>query len=608
MALSNEAIVPLSLDRQQAERLDSAAEGLSKEQLIWSSGYLAGLASASGGVVQPAAVDGAAAAETTETLTILYGSQTGNGRALAETLYAQASARGVNAALVDMAEFTIRDIAKERWLAVIVSTHGEGDAPDDAELLLEYINSKRAPNLNALGFFVLALGDSSYAQFCQTGREFDERLAALGGTRLSDRVDCDVDYDAPAAAWFESTLDIAVDKMGSASADNAVARVPLQVVDNRPQYSKTRPFEAEVLANQRITGSGSTKTVHHIELSLEGSGLDYEPGDAVGVITPNPAELVAEVVDLLGIDGDFVSIGGESVTIEDALTHRLELTLNSGAFLTQYAALTGYDELATALDDAGQRQALLDDYQVIDVLRKWPFNAVSEARSIQSFVETLRPLTPRVYSISSSLESNPDEVHLTVAHVAYDAFGVAHSGVASTALIESFEEGDRVPLFIDKNPRFRLPESRDTDIIMIGPGTGVAPFRAFVQRRAESTGKGRNWLFFGDRQFDEDFLYQTEWQQHLKRHALDRLDVAFSRDQSNKVYVQDRLLENRAEIYAWLTSGASIYVCGDATSMAPDVHAALVSIVASEGGHSEEAANAYLKNMKRERRYLRDVY
>ena len=328
-----------------------------------------------------------------------------------------------------------------------------------------------------------------------------------------------------------------------------------------------------------------------------------------------------------------VVVGGDAIPLSEALTHRLELSLNSGAFLSAYSQLVDYEELANALLNDKERQALLIDYQVIDVLRQWPYvsgaakaagvsdttetleagvvssapNALNEDFT-QAFVDTLRPLSPRVYSIASSSEVAPDEVHITVAQVSYESFGLPHAGVASTTLTQSIEAGEHLPVYIDANPRFRLPENPATDIIMIGPGTGVAPFRAFVQHRAETGATGRNWLFFGDRNFDEDFLYQLEWQKYLKQNMLHRLDLAFSRDQQQKIYVQDRLLENAEDIYAWITAGASVFVCGDATSMAPDVHTALRTIVATQGNQTEDEAEVYLKTLKRERRYLRDVY
>ncbi len=612
VATSNEAPQPVSqnpaLNQEQAQRLDSAAGGLTKEQLLWSSGYLAGLATASIVSTNVPVVSGAGEESSQQTLTILYGSQTGNGRELAESLLTRARNSGIDARCVDMADYSTRNLVKERWVALIVSTHGEGDAPDDAELLLEFLHSKRAPKLDSLNYFVLALGDSSYAQFCQTGRDFDQRLSELGANRVSGRVECDIDYEGFAEQWFEDTLRITQEQFKSSSDELSAPRVPLQVVENWPKYSKSHPFMAEVLVNQRITGSQSSKAVHHLELSLEGSLLNYEPGDSLGVITPNPACLVDEIIQLLGVESAAVKVGDESVELRKALTNHVELTLNSGVFLTQYSDLINNADLSRRVQDTGLRTELLNGYQVIDVLRQWPYLPEGDkSAGVQVFVDSLRPLAPRVYSISSSAAVSPDEVHITVAHVSYTAFGSNHLGAASTALVENLQEGELLPVYLDSNPRFRLPENSNTDVIMIGPGTGVAPFRAFVQQRTELGAQGRNWLFFGDRNFDEDFLYQSEWQQYLRREEL-RMDVAFSRDQKEKLYVQDRLVENADEIYAWIEAGATVYVCGDAGAMAADVHAALRSIVETRGNKTQESAENYLTTLKRNRRYLRDVY
>lgn len=610
---------PFSLSPQQSQALQSASADLSAEQLIWSSGYLAGLAVGKldqnpGDQSRLGAAVAAPLSVTTdsEQFTVLYGSQTGNGRALAQALYQQAIASGLSAELLDMADFSVRDMAKLRWAAIVVSTHGEGDAPDDAELLLEYLQGDRAPQLSKLNYTVLALGDSSYAQFCQTGRDFDEQLETLGARRFGDRVECDLDYQASATAWSEKTIEVvkdALEEISGVDANLGKPPVTLQVVGSSGIYTRDNPFEAEVLLNQKITGDRSSKTVQHLEIDLQGSGLHYEPGDALSVVTKNPVILVDEFLAVLGVDGAVrVSLEGESIALSDALENRLEITANSGAFLQRYVQLVDHSQLATWLDDGERKRELLNDYQIIDVLHEWPLASALDDAQVQAFVDTLRVLTPRVYSISSSLLATPDEVHLTVAEVAYQKFGRPHWGSASTALTHAIKAGDQLNIFVEENPRFRLPQDVSTDVIMIGPGTGVAPFRAFLEHRIATKATGRNWLFFGDRNFDEDFLYQTEWKKELKLGNLHRMDVAFSRDQAQKIYVQDRLIENGQEIFNWLQNGARLYVCGDSANMAPDVHQALVDIVARYGNQSSEDAVKYLTTLKREQRYLRDVY
>ena len=369
------------------------------------------------------------------------------------------------------------------------------------------------------------------------------------------------------------------------------------------RFDKQNPFPAEVLVNQRITGAGSTKDVRHIELSLEGSGLSYEPGDAIAVIAENPPQLVDEFIEVFGGDGDKrVSVDGVEVSFRDALSHRLEITTPSLGFLRSWAELAGDGHLDQLLEDGHQLSKLIDTHQVIDIVRRYPVEA-----SAGRFVSTLRKLTPRSYSIASSHSANPDEVHLAVTAVRYTKFGTEHWGAASTHLADRLEVGDTVSIHVERNSRFRLPDD-DTPIIMIGPGTGVAPFRAFIEEREERSASGRSWLFFGDRNFASDFLYQLEWQRHLRNGKLTRLDVAFSRDQEDKVYVQDRIREHAQDLYRWLDDGAVIYVCGDAKHMAGDVNNALLDVLMMQGDMDRAGAEQRLKELRREGRYQRDIY
>jgi sulfite reductase (NADPH) flavoprotein alpha-component len=584
------------LDSSQTEKVQDALDGLTSDQLQWVSGYVAGLAAAQGtsepAVIQPAS-------DPSKTLTILYGSQTDNGRGVAEELAQEASARGLATNLVSLADYKPANIKRESFVSLVISTHGEGDPPDDAELFHEYLMSDKAPKLDDLKFTVLALGDSSYINFCQTGRELDSRLKELGAEQILPIVECDLDYEDPASRWSQDVIKSLPDELAS------VAEVPrLHAVKPVAPYDKHRPFGAEVLTNQKITGAHSSKDVRHVELSLEGSGLSYEPGDSLAVIADNPPQLIEELLAALGFSGDEeVTIKDSTIPIRDALRTELEITAPSLAFLKSYADLAGSEELLELLESERQLAEYLDKRQIIDIVREFPATL-----SPADFAGVLRKLMPRSYSIASSPLANADEVHLTVAAVKYQAFGTEHWGAASTMLSDRIAEGDRVSVFVDANPRFRLPTDGQTPIIMIGPGTGVAPFRAFVEQRAELGASGKNWLFFGDRTFHSDFLYQLEWQRFLKRGILQRLDVAFSRDQADKIYVQDRIREHAADVWAWLQQGAVLYVCGDAKQMAGDVHDALIDVLVTQADYDAESAEDYLKDLRRAGRYQRDVY
>lgn len=535
-------------------------------------------------------------------LTVLYGSQTGNGEEIASQLVSRARAGGFPVTAVSLADFKPANLKRESLVTFVISTHGEGEPPDDAELFHEFLLSKKAPELSHLQFCVLALGDSSYVNFCQTGREFDARLAQLGAERLAAMVECDLDYEADATDWVDQLVSRLPNLL---EARENIAIPALRAVGTVSTFNKSNPFPAEILVNQKITGGGSSKDVRHIELSLEGSGLSYEPGDSLAVIARNPPQLVVELLDELALDGDTsVSVGDQDLRLTDALTSELEITVISRGFLRDWAALSGNEELASMLQ-ASEPKGLglfFENHQVIDVVRLYPTEV-----GAQDFVGMLRNLSPRSYSISSSPDANPDEVHLSVAAVRYEAFGHEHWGAASTYLADRLEEGDTVSVYVERNARFRLPRE-DVPIIMIGPGTGIAPFRAFVEQRAEQGSAGDNWLFFGDRNFDSDFLYQLEWQRYLKRGNLTRLDVAFSRDQRQKIYVQDRIRENSKEVFRWLERGAALYVCGDSKRMAGDVNDALIDVLVNEGGMDAGAAANKLKALRGQGRYQRDVY
>lgn len=606
------------LSAQQAQMLSQLVDGLSGEQLAWVRGFLAGINHSVRQAGAPVGV-AASAAPAAPLLTILYGSQTGHAQEVAEHAKARAVAAGFKVDLFAMGDYKASRLKNDKLLLVAVSTQGEGEPPDDARDFYDFLHGAKAPQLDGTRFAVLGLGDSSYEKFCQAGKDFDARLAALGAQRLVPRMDSDVDYDAPAERWIEDTLQ-ALASVAAPAAPGKTAGVPegfslaalasgiapASASASSP-YSRKQPFDATVIENVTLSGRGSSKEVHHIELSLEGSGLTYEPGDALGVVAQNDAALVDTLIDTLALDPQATTTTQDStLSLRDAFLRAYDITTLSRAFLEKYAALAESSELK-ALLGAGNETALreyLNGRDVIDVVRQFPARKVKAAE----FVGTLRTLQPRLYSIASSLAANPGAVHITVGAVRYDSHGRARRGVASTYLADIAREGQTVPVYIEANRNFKLPHDSHAPVIMIGPGTGIAPFRAFVEERQALDAPGKNWLFFGDRNFRTDFLYQREWQRYVKDGALTKIDLAFSRDTEDKVYVQHRMREQGKELYAWLQEGAHLYVCGDADQMARDVNAALVDIVTEHGGLTPDAAAEYVKTLQREKRYQRDVY
>ena len=593
------------LNEQQWNAITQAIAGLNRDQLTWVSGYAAGMAAAQGGSVAPMMQGTPAVAGDAPTLTILYGSQTGNAKGVAAQCQAKAEEAGFNSKLVSMADYKPRNLKAETHVAVFVSTHGEGDAPDDAIELHEFLAGKKAPKLADTKYAVLGLGDSSYEFFCQTGKDFDERLGKLGGKAIVERLDCDVDYEAEAGAWLSKLIDSLKDDFSAAPQAAVAVQTGAAVQGVAAQtYTKKAPFKATLIDAQKITGRDSVKDIRHIEISLEDSGITYKPGDALGVWFKNAASLVSELISILSLNGNTeVSVADATMSLTEALTSKLELTLSYPNFIKSYQEATGSESLATLMEDKAQLRTYMAERQIIDIVRDHP-GKLSE----QQLVDALRPLTPRLYSIASSQAEVEEEVHLTVAHVDYEAFGHRHQGGASGFLCEYLEENGDVEVFVESNDNFRLPADPNTPVIMVGPGTGIAPFRSFMQERDVQGAEGKNWLFFGNPHFTQDFLYQVEWQGYVKEGLLDKITLAFSRDQEEKVYVQHRLLENGKEVYEWLEQGAHFYVCGDAMHMAKDVENALISIVQEHGGKSEADAKAYVVELRKAKRYQKDVY
>lgn len=603
-------------NQEQTDLLNRLLPTLTDSQRVWLSGYLTALASAgiSGGLantavsVQSAAPSAAAPVPAaSKEITILYGSQTGNSSGLAKKFAKALEAEQYQVTLSSMGDYKTGNLKKTSQLLVIVSTHGEGEPPDSAISFYEFLNSKRAPKLDGLRFSVLALGDTSYEFFCQTGKDFDKRLEELGGQRLVPRVDCDVDFSEDAGAWFSQVT--AALSAGSGSAALKTEDLTAQVEAGESSYSRENPFRAEVLENLNLNGRGSARETRHLEISLEGSGLDYEPGDSLGIYPENDPQLVDALIATLGWSGAEevpVSKSGDLLPSREALLRHFEITVLTKPFLTRLADITGHEGLVK-LVSPGEEEALkgyLKGRDLLDLVQDYHLQGIGP----DALTGLLRKLPPRLYSIASSSKATPEEVHVTVRAVRYEAHGRQRRGVTSVQLAERVQPGDTLPVFIQHNPSFKLPKDLNTKIIMIGPGTGVAPFRAFLSEREESGAQGESWLFYGDQHFTTDFLYQVEWQRWLKDGVLTRMDVAFSRDTEQKVYVQHRMLEHSKELFNWLEQGAVVYVCGDEGSMAHDVHAALATILIQEGGLAPEAAAERLTEMQRQQRYQRDVY
>ncbi|WP_145317944.1 assimilatory sulfite reductase (NADPH) flavoprotein subunit [Paenibacillus xylanexedens] len=601
-------------NQEQVELLNRLIPTLTDGQRTWLSGYIAAIQTsatiaAPANLVQAAPITGIApvsAPSVSREVTVLFGSQTGNSSGLSKKLAKKLEEQGLQVTLSSMGDFKPNGLKKIENLLIIVSTHGEGEPPDNAIPLHEFLNSKRAPKLEGLRYSVLALGDTSYEFFCQTGKDFDKRLQELGGTALVPRVDCDVDFDEAAAEWMNEVL-ASLSSTSAATGTVTTEAVTAAVSGGDSEYDRTNPFKAEVLENLNLNGRGSDRETRHIELSLEGSNLDYQPGDSLGVFPENHPRLVDEVIAAMEWNADervTVNKNGDQASVYEALLRYFEITAVTKPVVEQLARLNPESGLTALLADDSEFRTVMNSCDLLDLVQDYNVKGIPAGE----FVAALRKIPARLYSIASSSKSFPDEVHLTVRTVRYEARGRERYGVCSVHLAERIEAGDTLPVYIQHNPNFKLPENPDTPIIMVGPGTGVAPFRSFLGEREETGAEGKTWLFYGDQHFSTDFLYQTEWQRWLKDGVLTKMDVAFSRDTEQKVYVQHRMLEHSKELYQWLQEGASVYICGDEKKMAHDVHAALTTILEQEGGLSPEQASEYLTRLQQDKRYQRDVY
>lgn len=566
-------------------------------QRLWLNGYLAGWLS--NATDQPAI-----SSRPRLRIPVLYASQTGNSAALAADFAAQLTAAGFDAPCHGTEEASALSLSAEKYLLLVSSTWGEGDPPDNAVDFWSALRSDDHPRLDHLSYAVLALGDTNYLNFCAQGKAFDARLAALGATSLVPRADCDTDFEESAAAWFRGVLE----KLGSLTPDAASAETPAAKAKPATGYHKKNPFPAKLIANQHLNAADSARDTRHLEFDLSGSGLNYEVGDVLGVYPKNHPALVAEMITALGFPADApVSIpgGGES-SLSDALLRHYDITSLNHKILTDWAALAGstfLNELLAA-DDPTELESFLHGRERIDLVLDYP---AAFARPTD-FVALLRPLAPRLYSISSSPRAHPGEVHLTVAKVTYESHGRLREGVCSTCLSDRVAEGETVPIFFQSASHFKLPVDPSKDVIMCGPGTGIAPFRAFLEEREATHAPGRNWLFFGNPHEATDFLYREQLTGLKSRGVLTRFDPAWSRDGENKVYVQNKMAAAGAELWQWLSAGAHFYVCGDAKHMAKDVDRVLHEIAAIHGGLGEAGAIEFIKTLSREKRYQRDVY
>ncbi len=586
------------LSPAQTALVDRLMPTLTLEQATWLGGYLAGWRAASAGAPEAQAPAGGTV------VTVLYGSQTGNARALAECLSERLGQAGLAVTLHSLGDYEPRHLTKEQRLLVVISTQGDGDPPDHAVAFCEFLLSRKAPRLPDLRYAVLALGDSSYEHFCKTGRDIDERLLVLGATALHPRADCDLDFVETAETWMRDVLaTLAAETGGQTQRAMVVTEPATATATSVSAYSRSNPFAAEVLENIDLNGRGADRSTRHLEISLQGSGLSWKPGDSLGVYGQNDPDLVEALLAAANWHPNTALDDGTPLC--NALVERYEITVLTRPLLRRIAEITGAGQLSDLLRP--EREADLLAYiagrDLVDLVTDFSLRG----GSARELVGALRTLPPRLYSIASAAEVYPDEAHITVRAIDYQAHGRARLGVCST-YVRARQLGESLPVFVQSNPNFGPPADGGVPLIMIGAGTGVAPFRAFVQQRAETGATGRNWLFFGERKFRTDFLYQTDWQRWMAKGVLTRMDVAFSRDGPQKVYVQNRMLERARELYAWLQDGACVYVCGDERHMAPDVHRALATILMRQGGLDAEGAEAYLAAMRKDRRYQRDVY
>ena len=585
------------------DELKKIIENYNDKQLAWLSGYLWGRAEKSSvEQVLPSTTPPSNMTQAEQKVTIISASQTGNARRVANELSQDIERLGIAVTHLPAGEYKAKKLSQEEILILVTSTQGEGEPPEEALSLYKYLFAAKAPKLTHLQFAVFGLGDASYPKFCQAAKDFDQRFAELDAQRLLVRVDADTDFQTVSTSWRQAVID----KLSQLQLSNTQSPTEnsTSIAVNSSLYHRDNPFIAAVNVNQKITSRDSDRDIRHIELDLSDSDLHYQPGDAVGVWYQNSNELVEEILSITQLAGETpVEHHGQQIALKTVLTEYVELTQNTPIIIEKYAQAVQHPELLTLI---GDREALLEMSQtlpLVDMLNRYRGKIAA-----QVFVGLLRPLTPRFYSIASAQDEVGSEVHLTVNVVRYQVDDKIRMGGASGFLANQIADQDQVKIFIEHNDNFRLPDDTHAPIIMIAAGTGIAPFRAFLQQRASQGATGKNWLFFGNPHFISDFLYQVEWQSYVKEGLLTRIDLAWSRDQAEKIYVQDKLIAQASDIWQWLQEGAFIYVCGDAKRMAKAVDLALQQILMTQAQYSQEQAISYLDELRSQKRYQRDVY
>lgn len=585
------------------DELKKIIENYNDKQLAWLSGYLWGRAEKSSvEQVLPSTTPPSNMTQAEQKVTIISASQTGNARRVANELSQDIERLGIAVTHLPAGEYKAKKLSQEEILILVTSTQGEGEPPEEALSLYKYLFAAKAPKLTHLQFAVFGLGDASYPKFCQAAKDFDQRFAELEAQRLLLRVDADTDFQTVSTSWRQAVID----KLSQLQLSNTQSPTEnsTSIAVNSSLYHRDNPFIATVNVNQKITSRDSDRDIRHIELDLSDSDLHYQPGDAVGVWYQNSNELVEEILSITQLAGETpVEHHGQQIALKTVLTEYVELTQNTPIIIEKYAQAVQHPELLTLI---GDREALLEMSQTLPLVDM--LNRYRGKIEVQTFVELLRPLTPRFYSIASAQDEVGSEVHLTVNVVRYQVDDKIRMGGASGFLANQIADQDQVKIFIEHNDNFRLPDDTHAPIIMIAAGTGIAPFRAFLQQRASQGATGKNWLFFGNPHFISDFLYQVEWQSYVKEGLLTHIDLAWSRDQAEKIYVQDKLIAQASDIWQWLQEGAFIYVCGDAKRMAKAVDLALQQILMTQAQYSQEQAISYLDELRSQKRYQRDVY
>lgn len=586
----------LPINKEKLIQLQDVIKDFSSNQIAWISGYLWGLLNNKNQVDKTINIENFS-------VTIISASQTGNANIIAKNLYEDLISAKITTKLINIGNYNFKKINQEKYLIIVTSTQGEGEPPEEAIAFYDFLMSKKAPKITSTKFAVFGLGDTSYTFFSKTGKDFDLRLFELGGTRLLKRVDADIEYKKDEAIWRKSILEILCIQKKSLSI------FPKKIDTNKKnivmQYNQNNPFLAKISKKQKITGRFSNKEIIHIEIDLGNSGIIYHPGDSLGIIYENDPYLVKNFIDLLKLDENHeIILNEKKIKLLNALKKDFELTVNTPKIAHDFAKLSGNQSLLNILIDKNKLQKYIKQTPIIEMIKQFPCNLETN-----QFIKILRPLKPRFYSIASSQLENDNEVHITVNIIRYLFNQKKYTGGASGYLADRIQENEIIKIFIEENNNFRLPEDHNIPIIMIGPGTGIAPFRAFIQERYNINAKGKNWLFFGNQKFTEDFLYQIEWQNYIKLGVLNRIDLAWSRDQDKKIYVQDKIKENSIEIWQWIKEGAYIYVCGDANNMAKDVEKILLKeVICKIGNISIENSKEFLNELRLSKRYQRDIY